>query len=288
MVWKDKDGNCICLTIQLHPLAENVWESANGLVWKKRQAEPDKAQQEFLATELARLLLPKPLAPPSNWGVVDGYFVSEKLCVPEFEMFNKKDPRHVARAARYLADLHNVATDMIGTIPTNKFPKTYFGEEMRKRLKQEVGFAKRGFDQNEDEKATVNVLETIVQKVTEWRFDTDPELGHGDFQAKNLFVDCNRAWPIDWTDFGLCDRAYEVAHYLHSVSDDLAEMALNEYSKKTTWTVGERLRGIVADGIIRAGSRARPVAEGHTKDRAMDFAKFKCHVERADRAMNSP
>src|SRR5262249_37203 len=114
--------------------------------------------------------------------------------------------------------------------------------------------------------------------VKQWMFDDDIVLGHGDFQAGNLFVSADRVWPIDWNDFGLCDRAYEVEHFLASVSPSLAASARRQYIEMTQKANFGPQHGIVGDGIIQAGSYARNKGNPDA---------FRKHVERAKQAMST-
>jgi thiamine kinase-like enzyme len=144
---------------------------------------------------------------------------------------------------------------------------------MWNRLREEVHHARCAFADAPE----VKKLDEIVGKaIRQWTFDDDIVLGHGDFQGGNLFVSPDRVWPIDWTDFGLCDRAYEVEHFLASVSPSLVDSATKQYVEMTQRPNLARQRGIVADGIIQAGSHAR------TRGNLHDFRR---HVERAEQAL---
>ena len=158
----------------------------------------------------------------------------------------------------------------------------YFGEAMCHRLEQEVDYGQRAFGKTAQD--LVQRLKTIVDgAIGKWKFE-DAVLGHGDFQACNLFIDGNRVWPIDWTDFGLCDRAYEVEHFVQSVSLGNADLARNEYRNVAELSSDASHRGIVADGVIQAGSIARGVWSGTLNDPDA-VSRFKTHVERAEREM---
>jgi len=247
-----------------------MFESSNGLVWKKRRDASD-ARKELRATQLARLLLPDTLAPFSAWAVFEEYFVSQKVPYAKFEPANLC---HVTKAVSYLARLHAMDIEAIRKDLSASGFAHYVGEAMRNRLQEEVTHARSAYHDVPE----VKKLEEIVRKAIEqWDFADDIVLGHGDFQAGNLFISPDRVWPIDWTDFGLCDRAYEVEHFLASVSSQgLAESARRQYIEMTQTAHVTPQRGIVADGIIQAGSHAR------NKGNPDDFRK---HVERAEQAM---
>jgi len=168
IVW---DGDCrVVLPLELRPLgdgSEDLWESSNGLVWKKKHLEPEKARQEFQATQLARLLLPQAISPHSPCGVVSEYFVSEKLHCANFD---KENAAQVALAARYLGFLHKV--DISADLRSNLEARFahYFGEAMRNRLKEEAVHGQQAFGDTAQE--LVQRLKTIVDgAIGKWTFE---------------------------------------------------------------------------------------------------------------------
>src|ERR1700722_5513253 len=270
----DLEGVRVTLPFELVSLPgapEHVFESSNGLVWKRRGNAND-ARKELRATQLARLLLPDALAPFSAWAVFEKYFVSQKMPYAKFEPAN---PCHVTKGASYLARLHALDIKAFRDKLSGGGFAHYIGEAMRNRLQEEVIHARSAF---QAEPAVKKLEEIVNEAIKRWMFEDDIVLGHGDFQACNLFVSPDRVWPIDWNDFGLCDRAYEVVHFLASVSDSLAEPTRRQYIEMTQKADFTRQRGIAADGIIQAGSHAR------NKGNLDDFRK---HVVRAGQAIST-
>jgi aminoglycoside phosphotransferase (APT) family kinase protein len=205
--------------------------------------------------------------------VFEEYFVSQKVPYAKLE---PNSQAHVTQAVSYLACLHAIDIRPIRASLCASGFAHYVEDAMRNRLVEEISHARRTFDGLPD---VIKLLEEVVQKaLKKWKFADDIVLAHGDFQAGNLFISSDRIWPIDWTDFGLCDRAYEVEHFLASVSSSLAESARRQYLAATRTANLDSQRGIVADGIIQAGSHAR------TNGSADEFTR---HVQRAAQAMSS-
>jgi aminoglycoside phosphotransferase (APT) family kinase protein len=245
------------LGIEDHPDSP-VTSSWNGLILK-RQREKGKAEQEYLATQLARLLLPAKLAVPHAWGVIGGiYYVSEKL----EECFDHHNSEHIRRATDYLADLHAVSLDDAGLraeLLRCGF-RHYMGKTLKYRLRQELKHVRRAFAGRGLDGPLLRYSELIAATLKRWTFDDDVVLGHGDFASDNLIIQKNEVIPIDWIDFGLCDRAYEVMNFVQSIGEDYRENALSRYTAATGTSAREiHTRGSVVRNIINAGSHARMV-----------------------------
>jgi thiamine kinase-like enzyme len=252
----------------------------NGLVFKERP-EPGKAKQEFLATQLARLLLPQSMAPIPTWGVVGNYFVSDHAGPNNFQPANAE---HAKRGAKYLADLHSiqVSKERADAMYSNGFAH-YFGEALRNRLIDEFCKARLAYSSVQSLEGAIDDLRQVVEEVQAWDLNGNPVLGHGDFQAANLKLINGRIVPLDWTDFGLCNRAYEVMHYVSSLNQNVRKGALEVYKQETGNEITEiERRGNVLDAIIRAGSKARHVCDlGYSAQDQTLQLKFSEHVRRA-------
>lgn len=256
----------------------------DGLVFK-RAREPGKARQEFEATRLARLLLPASLEVPRSWGVVgDQLYVSEELP----EKCSWRDPRHVDSATDYLAELHRVepGAELRGALIAAGFHH-YHGETLRRRLAQELEHARRAFAAGRFAAELDVVSELVRAALDRWSFEEDAVLGHGDFQRSNLFVRSGKIVPIDWVDFGLCDRAYDLAHLLRSLPEERRARALARYVRATgVDPEALRLRGQIVDSIVRAGAEARQ-AQGPDQDFEERARRFSLAVRAGLEALTS-
>lgn len=241
--------------------ARDVARSRNGLFVKRPQGE-GKARQELHATQLARFLLPEGLGLPQPWGVIgDEHYVAEALT----EKLCRNDPDHLALAVDYLAALHAVE---IGPEVQRALIEAgyehYRGGALRHRLAQELEHAQHVFAGEGRLAGAVEQLGELVSAALErWDFEDDLVLGHGDFHTSNLFLRDGRLVPVDWTDFGVCDRSYEVMHFANSIPSKHHEEALARYARRTgIEPVSLSLRGGVVDAIVRGGGQARVAGEG--------------------------
>lgn len=265
---------------------ENIFKTINGLYFKRRP-EADKAKQEYLATRLARLMLPQNFCLPQTWGVIDGRFITEVIETNDFDVESRE---HIILGATCLSELHSISLSgtMIAEMRRCGYCH-YEGEALRNRLSEEFQKAETAFSEFNFMEATLADFRQIVLVVTrEWNFVEDIVLGHGDYQAQNLKVDDDRIIPIDWTDFGLCDRSYEVAHYLNSLNEEFRQLGIETYERNANIALANVLdRGGTIDGIIRAGSAARQVCDlGESGLNEQIQHRFQCSVETARCALD--
>jgi hypothetical protein len=272
----------------------NFIRTDNGLRLKQRP-EQSKAHQEYLATQLARMLLPRQLAVPVMWGWESGglgvgdWFISDEIDPAEFRKFDKNRTTDCIAGARYMAQMHK---RVLQEKTRNELFVAgfchYAADALGNRLEQEARFGREAFGSGGLAERLEAVVKTAVRRLPQWKQEV---LGHGDFQASNLFVSDNDSivLPIDWTDFGVCCRAYEVAHFLYSIAAENRPPALDTYIKDGGFS-GSRdhlvMAGEVLDAIIRAGSAARGVnadTPAERQVRAQD--RFRDQVERAEEAL---
>jgi thiamine kinase-like enzyme len=270
-----------------HAGVGSVLRSRNNLVVKKRP-EVSKEIQETLATQLARLLLPQDLSPPPSWGCFDGYYVSEFL---PYEKLNPASPEQARLAACYLASLHSVPVDseLRHTLSSRGYCH-YYGPSLKNRLRDELKFARKAFGESDNASLRqalddlADLLNRIFGMLTT---QENPVLGHGDFQASNLLVSEERVWPLDWADFGLCSRAYEVMHFVHSLSlSSVREEAIEEYECRSGIERSSfESHGDAIDAVIRAGSKARHALLPGTDNQHLAMA-FMEHVHRGKQSVD--
>ncbi len=230
-----------------------IFQSSNNLIWKQF-GKAEQANQEFLATQLARILLAEKIRPPMAWGVIDNYFISETFTCPQFD---RTSPEHIKAATDYLVELHRA--EILEPLRRELIAMGYsfnYGKQFRSRLYKITERVKYALNQKKETLTLGKRFDLITSNVLrEWSFEANCVLGHGDFQGANLFVSPERVWAIDWVDFGLCDRAYELAHFYDCIPAKKAALVLSLYGEKTGQNVDILLqRGSVLDGIIRMGS----------------------------------
>ena len=122
-------------------ITSNTRLSSNGL-FLKSQLETGKAQQEVLATQLARLLLPSEVRVLPTWGVVGAYFVSDFLNGTPIDTTSKEQ---ATSAAALLAQIHSVSVDDSEQCLIDAGFCHYWGQALRDRLVQEAGIARTTF-----------------------------------------------------------------------------------------------------------------------------------------------
>lgn len=219
----------------------------------KRHTEPGKAQQEFRASCLARTLLPAELRPYEYVDWDGDFFITNQVAgLPMV----RTDGVAVRRAAEYLGRMHSAPVSRKSKVLLRRH---YVRKILAKRLKNEVGHVAQGFGRQAAERMRAPV-EKVAQRVKAHR---DIVVGHGDFYAGNILVTASGIHPVDWVDFGLCLRAYEVAHFITSVEEDLRMTAMKIYSANASGLSAKDFAlGVSVSSIVRAGSYGRSAARG--------------------------
>jgi thiamine kinase-like enzyme len=262
----------------------HIRKTTGGLLFKKERSE-NKAMQEYLATKTARSVLPNSLRIPKVWGVYKDCLVSTYYTNGQFSKDSKKE---VYQAADYLIKMHE--TKVSNELRDKLIESSnchYWGESLKSRLKQELYFSIRAFRKTLSIQAYLIILEAIVESCLEIE-NSFPVLGHGDFHAKNLLYFENTIIPVDWVDFGVCDRSYEVHHFVNSISKHLRDEIYLYYTAKTKTPKDALNRGIGIDAIIQAGNRARLVifGEKNASDEEIQ-AQFVSQIKRGSAILNS-
>lgn len=254
-----------------------------GTLVKQCGAVEDEAKQEAQALVAARLLLDSRLRVPACFGHLDQWIVIEEILSDKLEPENADQ---VCKAAEYLGCMHSTKLDdAVRMVLANNGHQHYYSGSLENRLREEVRHSEVAQDAH-GESWNLPVLEEAVTKVIPRLSQCgDPVLGHGDFQKKNILIaEDGSVVPVDWRDFGICNRWYELAHFLRSVDPVTHEKALEIYSDRVGIDISEEddsLRiGKIIDAIIRAGSKARtfdPAPERAASSRS----RFIEHAERA-------
>jgi aminoglycoside phosphotransferase (APT) family kinase protein len=136
----------------------------------------------------------------------------------------------------------------------------YWHKAFTNRLRQEGLHAKEAFS---SETGIVDTFSRCIERILAHEMpDRSDVVGHGDFQPQNLcFSDSEGVCAVDWHDFGLCNRWYEIAHFLYALPESHRSLAADAYQAASCvalpdWDVGLRY-GQAVDHVIRAGNRAR-------------------------------
>lgn len=250
-------------------LTPNTRRSSNGL-FLKSQLEAGKAEQEVLATQLARLLLPAQIRVLPTWGVIGACFVSDFLNGTPIDRASKE---HATSAATLLAQIHSVAVDGSEQSLIDAGFCHYWGQALRERLVQEAEIARAAFGESGDASELEAVARFAVEK---WSFEDDVVIGHGDFQSANLIYSEGAVVAVDWTDFGLCERAYDLFHFIDSLDESVREAALTRYGETHPVSSEKELqkRGLIIDRVIRAGSVARVADDPPKMDQRELFSGY--------------
>lgn len=264
-------------------LPKRIRVTSNELIVKKEK-EKGKSVQEFYALQTARILLPKILKLPESWGVVDDSLVSKYYKCSKINLKSKDD---AFRAVDYLIKLHNIEiSERLKKELTKNGYCHYYGKNLKFRLKYEYRKSLLAFGKFSELSLFLVKLKEIVDYLCNTTNKEEPVLGHGDFQACNILIWDNKVIPIDWTDFGLCDRAYEAHHYVYSLKKDFRDEIYEYYLNKTNWDRKKLDIGIGIDAVIRAGNRARHILADNAGNIEKSIDKFREQVERGAKAID--
>ena len=201
----------------LDGLPKHLKISENNLLFKEER-EQHKSAKEYLATKYARFLLPENLRVPEIWGVFSNCFVLKYY--NNANQLNKNSKEEIYKAVNYLIEMHYIRfTNELKDILIKNHYCHYYGEPLKNRLSQELEFSTKAFDQIECMKKYLGLMEQIINICLK-TMNTHPVLGHGDFQAKNILLVENNILPIDWVDFGVCERSYEIHHFINSLNPE--------------------------------------------------------------------
>jgi len=168
---------------------------------------------------------------------------------------------HFRSAAEYLASLHrvDVSVSARGRLVDGGFCH-YWGESLRNRLRQEIEFARRAHLPLEEVARFRDVADSVAALPVPPKSDV---LGHGDPRIANfLLTSDGTACAIDWHDFGLSNRWYEVAHFIDSIEEGERAAAVIAYQSRSglanfrEWESAFRY-GAAVNYVIRAGFWAR-------------------------------
>lgn len=249
--------------------------SSAGFILKKH-AEDGKAFQEFMATALARMLLPADMVPFHYVGHAGNILITNPVEGRRFDRTSRDD---VLVATRYLGRLHAVVLSNAAKEMLRQHGHCHYERIcLSNRLRQEVIHVEKNFGTIAAGKLR-EAVDKIADHVTGSR---DIVLGHGDYQNKNILICPNTAHPVDWVDFGLCYRWYELAHFLATVDPAQHMDALALYRAVTGIDgTGNLVVGRAVDAIIRAGSIARTPAS----DKAGAVRRLDGHLETLHNAM---
>lgn len=258
-----------------------IMESDNQLIFKAEKSV-GKATQEFKACQLARILLPKSLSPPVSWGHLEGTLIIEEQDGMPFCATNRD---HMSLAIDFLSKLHSIeiSDTAFQLLHTHGFDH-YFGETLKNRLYDEVKYAQFAYGSIKRLRFLVDKLVGGVNWLVEhFSLQADPVLGHGDFSTNNLLVLGGRLQPVDWIDFGLCERAYEIVHFMKSLDAEHRSDIIEQYYANVSAAESQHdllTKGMAIDTVIRAGLVARKICIGYAS--AMDnelLTRFRHHVE---------
>ncbi len=245
---------------RLEPLGDTcrVWRTERGIL--KCCLSPREAEREISALVLAQQIVGTRVRVPN---ILQQQ--RECLLLEDVGRLSPETHRHSGLAAEYLACFHGVEMPREAVaLLVDKGHSHYWRAEFANRLRQEGLHAKRAF---RSETGIVDVFLRCIERVlTHEMPDHSDVVGHGDFQSHNLcFSDSHGICAVDWLDFGLCNRWYEIAHFLYALPESHRSSAADAYQAASCvalpdWNTGLRY-GHAVDRIIRAGNRSRVSSE---------------------------
>ncbi len=219
----------------------------------KQHPTPQKARQEFLAACFARMLLPLEMRPYRRVKLRGKFFVTNRI--PGTYM-DKNDQAAVVWASCYLSKMHAIP---VGYKERMLLKQHYAGKALLKRLVQDIDYAVRAFGIRKT-RGMSDLVDEVLKRITVYR---DIVVSHGDFQVSNIIVTTSGVHPVDWVDFGLGLRSYEVAHFLATVPEELHQRAMEAYyANAPKLSANDLAIGRAVNAIIRVGSFGRVVESG--------------------------
>lgn len=183
--------------------------------------------------------------------------------------------RELQEALRYIHVLHSFDYRSISCLKNH-----YYGEKLVRRLKDENGFFTNAINKDRRFLALKNSFNKILKLALRYALHDEPVVGHGDFQAKNIIVTETGIAPIDWIDFGILLRWYEVGNLLFGQKKDellgLIEYYLSLKSEQPITSLEELAKESLSIAfVVRTGSHFRHVVETDE-----DPSKHFCEAER--------
>jgi aminoglycoside phosphotransferase (APT) family kinase protein len=254
-----------------------------GVLAIKTEREPGQAEEELHATRLARFLLPERLAVPAVWEHAAGRLVRKYI---SGEPLDPTSPSQVEAALQYLASMHSIPVpeQLAGFLRHHGYASCD-ALSLLARLPEEREAARSAFAGEEAVLQPFLGLLTLAAEHLE--LDQPACLGHGDFQRGNLLISDGTVVPLDWRGFGLCDRSYEVLHFAYSVGGGRPASEVVERYSRLSGVPAPRLmhRGLMLDGLIRAGRIVRRIQRGLLGPDAQTREQFLAQVQRAHDAL---
>jgi aminoglycoside/choline kinase family phosphotransferase len=231
-----------------------VWRTERGIL--KCCMSPREAERESSALVLAQQIVGTQVRVPR---ILQQH--NDFLLLEDVGRLSPETLRHSGLAAEYLARIHRVeVSDEVVALLSDKGHSHYWREALSNRLREEGLHAKEAFrSETESVDAFLRCIESVLADEVP---DHGDVVGHGDFQSQNLcFTDSDGVCAVDWNDFGLCNRWYEIAHFLYALPEAHRPSAVDAYQAESrvalpNWNAGLRY-GQAVDRIIRAGNRSR-------------------------------
>jgi aminoglycoside phosphotransferase (APT) family kinase protein len=254
--------------------------TSSGFVLK-RERQKGRSAQEYRATSVAKQLLPMGIVPYDFVGCAGEFFISNRI---PGRPLNIESEEEVIAAARLLGALHSAPL----SDTTRRFLKEhgfhhYYRRSLQNRLFDEVDRIDRTFGGAPQ----LDTLSQTVKRLAARRaFKQTPVLGHGDYHRPNLLFHAGHVYPVDWVDFGLCHRFYELAHFRASVAEEHREAVTGAYAR-CCGLQADKIRtqlaeGEAVDAVIRAGGVARRISPDNEAELRQRFQE---HVSRFWQAM---
>ncbi len=261
-------------SIEIHNIVNG--SSGGRSVFKARYKDMDiiaklhpegarKALQEATATDKAKSLLnPLGLFVPKIFDIKD-----EGILV-EFVSGNTPD---LSKEEDLLICL-DYLLKMNGVQPPGDLENHFYGENLKNRIQDELRYFQEALIRVPDLQRSKAQFDSIYSKALDTiSADTPGVIGHGDFQQKNLILTSERKLvPIDWGDFGLAHKEYDVGNLLCGVDLNqlMARAKLSHTLQEKLNAFGNYKQGVAIACVLRIGSNCRQIVEIGVKKEYMD------------------
>ncbi len=237
---------------------------------KRAETEFNNQKKAYNLLKSRGLKVPKPINLKGSW-IVSEFIEGKK---------NQLGYEELQKSLRYLHILHS--SDYSAIYPLNCH---YYGQNLINRLKQEEDFLLKAIQKHPKISSFKNDFSGILKIAINYAFCDSPVAGHGDFQPNNIIVDKSEIIPIDWIDFGILLRWYDVGNLLFQQNGDellsLVKYYLQLDSKQSNSSaekVEEDVRKSLSIAfIIRTGSSFRHLVETN-EDSSEHFRRIETNI----------
>jgi hypothetical protein len=187
----------------------------------KSDTDPVENYREVKALQLAqKMLRPSGIRTPELYS-----FGAKGLLIENIEgQPNPQDPISISLAVQSLLRLHHTPLSN-----RKKLPNHYYSDNLIRRVHYEKSWLIKTIPLVIDKVPELGDMMPLIEGIPNFGFDQEPVVGHGDFQPKNLICSKDTIVPIDWKDFGLATRWYDLGALINKIPTELKLPTIQEY-----------------------------------------------------------